>query len=129
MTGRGGPSEEDALARSRFRSPAVDHVDDRETIGLLQEILHFHTENPPGNEAPLARFLADHLAGLGFETRCYESEPGRASLVARLRGTGGSRSLGLSGHLDIGPIGTGGRATRGGARLPTARSTAGAPAT
>jgi len=89
------------------RSPVVDHVDDDETIALLQELLHFHTENPPGNEAPAAEYLAGYLGRLGFQTRCYESEPGRASLVARLPGSGGGRSLALNGHLDIGPIGTG----------------------
>ena len=73
----------------------------------MQELLHFHTENPPGNEAPAAEYLAGYLGRLGFQTRCYESEPGRASLVARLPGRGGGRSLALNGHLDIGPIGNG----------------------
>lgn len=95
------------MTLASLRSPAVDHVDDRETIALLQELLHFHTENPPGAEAPAAEFLAAYLGRLGFETRCHESAPGRASLVARLRGQGGGRSLALNGHLDIGPIGDG----------------------
>jgi len=85
----------------------VEYVDDRGTIQLLQSLLHFHTENPPGNEGPAARFLADYLRPLGFETQYYESAPERGSLVARLPGEGGGRSLILNGHLDIGPIGTG----------------------
>jgi succinyl-diaminopimelate desuccinylase len=85
----------------------VDHVHASETIELLQALLRFHTENPPGNEGPAARFLADYLRPWGFETRYVESAPERGSLIARLRGTGGGRSLILSGHLDIGPIGTG----------------------
>ncbi len=85
----------------------IEHVDERQTITLLQTLLRFHTENPPGNEGPAARFLAGYLAPWGFETRYYESAPERGSLVARLPGTGGGRSLVLNGHLDIGPIGTG----------------------
>jgi len=108
------------------RSPVVDHVDDDETIALLQELLHFHTENPPGNEAPAAEYLAGYLGRLGFQTRCYESEPGRASLVARLPGRGGGRSLATSTSV---PSGTAGRAIPGAARSRTAGSTAEARAT
>jgi acetylornithine deacetylase/succinyl-diaminopimelate desuccinylase-like protein len=88
--------------------PAVTgHVDDRETIALLQRLLRLNTENPPGREGPAARLLAEYLRPLGFETEYHEPEPERGSLVARLRGTGGGRTLVMNGHLDIGPIGTG----------------------
>lgn len=87
--------------------PVTDYVDDAETIALLQALLRFHTENPPGNEEPAARYLGDYLARWGFEPTYYEAAPRRVSLVARLRGAGGGRSLALNGHLDIGPIGSG----------------------
>jgi acetylornithine deacetylase/succinyl-diaminopimelate desuccinylase family protein len=86
---------------------ALAAVDDREAIALLQGLLRINTENPPGNEAPAARFLAEYLRPLGFETEVHEPVPERGSLVARLRGAGGGRRLVLNGHLDIGPIGTG----------------------
>ena len=88
-------------------TPVTGHVDERETICLLRRLLRINTENPPGNEAPAARFLAEYLRPLGFETECHEPAPERGSLVARLHGTGGGRTLVMSGHLDIGPIGTG----------------------
>ena len=88
-------------------TPVTGHVDERETICLLRRLLRINTENPPGNEAPAARFLAEYLRPLGFETECHEPAPERGSLVARLRGAGGGRTLVMSGHLDIGPIGTG----------------------
>ena len=52
------------------------------------------------------RELAEHLAGRLHEWGCdevalVESMPGRPSVGARLRGTGGGRSLVLNGHLDI----------------------------
>jgi succinyl-diaminopimelate desuccinylase len=85
----------------------IDRVDDAETIALLQRLLRLNTENPPGNEGPAARLLAEYLQPLGFETEYHEAAPERGSLVARLRGGGGGRTLVMSGHLDIGPIGTG----------------------
>ncbi len=88
-------------------TPVTAHVDDRETISLLQRLLHLNTENPPGNEGPAARLLAEYLRPLGFETEYHEPAPERGSLVARLCGTGGGRTLVMNGHLDIGPIGTG----------------------
>ena len=88
-------------------TPVTSYVDDHETIALLQRLLRINTENPPGNEEPAARMLADYLAPLGFETEYHESAPARTSLVARLRGTGGGRTLVMNGHLDIGPIGAG----------------------
>ena len=40
------------------------------------------------------------MRALGMETTEYEPEPGRVSVVGRLRGTGGGRSLLLYGHID-----------------------------
>src|ERR1700746_3201700 len=88
-------------------SPVTGHVDDAETIRLLQRLLRLNTENPPGNEGPAARLLAEYLQPLGFETEYHEAAPERGGLVARPRGGGGGRTLVMSGHLDIGPIGTG----------------------
>jgi acetylornithine deacetylase/succinyl-diaminopimelate desuccinylase family protein len=88
-------------------TPVTGHVDDRETIALLRRLLRLNTENPPGNEGSAARLLAGYLAPLGFETEYHEPVPERGSLVARLRGTGGGRTLVMNGHLDIGPIGSG----------------------
>jgi acetylornithine deacetylase/succinyl-diaminopimelate desuccinylase family protein len=88
-------------------TPVTGHVDERETIALLQRLLRLNTENPPGNEAPAARLLEEYLRPLGFETEYHEPAPERGSLVARLSGTGGGRTLVMNGHLDIGPIGTG----------------------
>jgi acetylornithine deacetylase/succinyl-diaminopimelate desuccinylase family protein len=88
-------------------SSVTSCVDDHETITLLQRLLRINTENPPGNEEPAARLLAEQLEAVGFETEYHEAAPARGSLVARLRGTGGGRTLVMNGHLDIGPIGTG----------------------
>lgn len=55
-----------------------------------------------GHEAELAGFMAERLREWGAdEVELVESRPGRPSVGARIRGTGGGRSLILNGHLDI----------------------------
>ena len=57
------------------------------------------------NVRVLQRFFADAVAAGRVETQVLESAPGRASLVARVRGTEPSApSLGLLGHLDVVPV-------------------------
>ncbi|HEX6058575.1 MAG TPA: hypothetical protein VFZ11_06110, partial [Gemmatimonadaceae bacterium] len=59
-----------------------------ETVEHLRRLLRIDTVNPPGNEIVAARYLEDVLAGAGIETRVLEPAPGRAAVVARLRGRG-----------------------------------------
>lgn len=82
-------------------------IDPDAVIDFLRSILAINTENPPGNEEPVARVIAGRLMPLGFEIEFFEPEPKRTSLMAVLRGEGGGRSLVMNGHIDIGPIGEG----------------------
>jgi acetylornithine deacetylase/succinyl-diaminopimelate desuccinylase-like protein len=55
-----------------------------------------------GNERELAEHLAGRLREWGCdEVALVDAMPGRPSVGARLKGTGGGRSLVLNGHLDI----------------------------
>lgn len=71
-----------------------------EAAGLLAALIRARSCNPPGNETAAACVLGAYLreAGIGYEV--YEAAPGRANLVARIRGSGGSPSLLLLSHLD-----------------------------
>ncbi len=68
---------------------------------LCQQLLRIDTTNPPGNERPAADLLATELAAAGLEPVIHESAPGRANIVARLRGTGARPPLLLTAHLDV----------------------------
>jgi acetylornithine deacetylase/succinyl-diaminopimelate desuccinylase-like protein len=71
-----------------------------EVTTLLQELIRLNTVNPPGNETAAAELLRDYLEPLGIECELYARVPGRANLVARIRGHGdGPRLLFLS-HTD-----------------------------
>lgn len=51
-------------------------------------------------EAEIAARVATELAAMGLEVERLESTPGRPSVVGRLAGSGGGRSLAFNAHLD-----------------------------
>ena len=71
-----------------------------EAVDLLRELIRLDTVNPPGNETAAAELLRDYLAESGVEGELYAKEPGRANLVARLRGSGAGPRLALLSHTD-----------------------------
>jgi acetylornithine deacetylase/succinyl-diaminopimelate desuccinylase-like protein len=75
-----------------------------EAVEHFKALLRIPTVNPPGNERPAAEYLARLFAAEGIEHTIIESEPNRASIVARLRGTGQAAPLLLNGHLDVVPV-------------------------
>ena len=73
----------------------------RETLANLQSMLRVNSVNPPGNEIGVARFLEGVLAADRIETHVFEPAPGRAAVVARLRGNGSKRPVLLIAHMDV----------------------------
>jgi acetylornithine deacetylase/succinyl-diaminopimelate desuccinylase-like protein len=88
------PSQDPRLDWRALSAEAVEH---------LKALLRIDTTNPPGNERPAADYLAAVLDREGIEYRIVESLPTRASLVARLPGSGKKAPLLLNGHLDVVP--------------------------
>jgi acetylornithine deacetylase/succinyl-diaminopimelate desuccinylase-like protein len=74
-----------------------------EALGYLQALLRIDTTNPPGNERPAAELIAGVLEREGIAYQLLESEPRRASVVARLTGSGAAAPLLLNAHLDVVP--------------------------
>ncbi|HRQ01208.1 MAG TPA: M20/M25/M40 family metallo-hydrolase, partial [Terrimesophilobacter sp.] len=74
-------------------------------IALTQQLIAINSISPdldpagPGEDA-IAAWCAAWLAEHGFEVERIEETPGRPSIIATARGTGGGRSLLLNGHLD-----------------------------
>ena len=85
--------------------PQIDAEIRREEVVELMRGLQAFQSFPP-NEAPCMPYLAEWLRARGVAAGLPEmrDEPGRVNLVARLRGSGGGRSLMFNGHLDIDPI-------------------------
>jgi acetylornithine deacetylase/succinyl-diaminopimelate desuccinylase-like protein len=77
---------------------------EEEVVELCRDLIRFDTSNPIRPERPAAEYVAEKLAEVGLDPVILESEPGRASVVARVEGTDPSRdALLMHGHLDVVP--------------------------
>jgi len=80
-------------------------IDTNYLIDTLVDLVRINSINPslvPGapGEAEIAAYIADSLCDLGLEVAKHETEPGRVSVVARLRGAGDGPCLMLYAHED-----------------------------
>ena len=83
---------------------AVHPAAQDEVVGLLSELIQINTSNPTHQERPAAEWMAARLDEVGVDAQIVESEPGRASTIARIAGTDSSRPpLLIHGHLDVVP--------------------------
>jgi acetylornithine deacetylase/succinyl-diaminopimelate desuccinylase-like protein len=83
---------------------------DGEVVDLCRELIRMDTSNYGDDSGPGERKAAEYVAALldevGIESRLYETEPGRTSLVAHWgpsEARDGQGSLLLHGHLDVVP--------------------------
>ena len=75
-----------------------------EVVDLCRDLIRIDTSNPIKPERPAAEYVAEKLADVGLHPEIVESEPGRASVVARMEGADPSRpALLIHGHLDVVP--------------------------
>lgn len=72
-----------------------------EAVTFLTALVKIDTSNPPGDEIKAANYIKSLLDKEGIPSEIFESAPGRANLVARLKGSGTKKPLMLMGHLDV----------------------------
>lgn len=72
-------------------------------ITWLKDILRM--DSTTGNEKIVADYLTSILQNAGIATRQIEYAPGRNQLIATLNGTTAGNILGVSGHMDVVPVG------------------------
>ncbi|GAA1209020.1 ArgE/DapE family deacylase [Rhodoglobus aureus] len=87
--------------------PATQHP----VVTLLEDLIRIDSSNPdlvPGapGESAIADYVTSWLSERGFDCHRLEKTPGRPSIVAISRGTGGGRSIMLNGHLDTVSLGS-----------------------
>ncbi len=75
-----------------------------EVVQRLAEYVRIDTTNPPGNENRGVEWLEQILRDEGIPFETGESAPGRASIAARLKGTGNEPALVLLSHIDVVPV-------------------------
>ena len=80
-------------------------IDRKYTLETLARLVQINSINPtlaPGapGEKEIATFIAESLRACGLAVETLEPAPGRTSVLGRLAGTGGGRSLMLNAHCD-----------------------------
>jgi len=76
----------------------------REAAQFLRDLIRIDTQNPPGNETQVARYVQAVLERNGIESEILELLPGRGSIVARLKGDGSKQPILLLAHEDVVPV-------------------------
>jgi len=75
-----------------------------EAVHFLADLVRIDTQDPPGDESKVAHYLEGVLKREGIASEILEPVPGRASIVARLKGNGKKRPLLIMGHEDVVPV-------------------------
>ena len=71
----------------------------KELVEFLQKLVQINSENPPGNERQIAKFIRSYLLGNNIESKIVSLEEGRDSLIVKIPGKE-ERNIALCGHLD-----------------------------
>jgi acetylornithine deacetylase/succinyl-diaminopimelate desuccinylase-like protein len=75
-----------------------------DVVETCRDLIRIDSSNPTSNERAIAEWVAGRLTDAGLSPEIYESDPGRASVVARWAGEDSSRAaLLIHGHLDVVP--------------------------
>jgi len=80
-------------------------VNRQRLIKLTRDLIRIDSQNPPGDECRIARFVKKYLDDLGVGTRIYEFKKRRSNVVAILEGRNKKQSLLITPHLDTVPAG------------------------
>ena len=87
-------------------TPLVDHILEVEVVNVCQQLIRLKSVNPPGDELGVVAYAAGYLQEAGLEVELVEHAPQRASLLARLPGSGKLPGLLFNAHPDTVPVGT-----------------------
>ena len=76
----------------------------QETAGFLRDLVRIDTQDPPGNESKVANYIGAIFKREGIPFEILEPVPGRASIVARIKGNGSKRPVLIVAHEDVVPV-------------------------
>lgn len=94
------------MALSPAETELLDAIDGAALSGLLQELVRRPSPNPPGDEAAVARHLAETCEALGFRTEVEDVAAGRPNVYASI-GPADVPGLLFLLHTDTVPAGEG----------------------
>src|SRR4030095_11488122 len=70
-------------------------------VELMEQYLRINISNSPGHEIAASRFFKKIFDQYGIENEIFEYKPGRANIIARLKGNGSKRPIILLSHTDV----------------------------
>lgn len=83
-------------------------INKKRLITLTQKLIQINSENPPGNEFEIARFLRQYMGAFGLKCKLYEFAPKRSNLLGLLKANSKeAKTILISPHLDTVPAGRG----------------------
>ncbi len=87
-------------------------INKQRLITLTKKVISMNSENPPGNELALAKFIEKDMRALGLHVKTYTYAKKRPNIVATLKGSlprakAAKEALLLTPHFDTVPIGKG----------------------
>ncbi len=85
--------------------PILQRVRDSDVVALCRDLVRIKSVNPPGDERPIAEFVGNVLRDAGLSVELLPHDGTRASVLARLPGSGERPGLLYSAHLDTVPVG------------------------
>jgi len=83
----------------------LNRIQETEVVSLCRDLVRFKSVNPPGDELEIAEYVAGVLREAGLTVEMVPHTPTRASVLARLKGSGEMPALFYTGHLDVVPVG------------------------
>jgi acetylornithine deacetylase/succinyl-diaminopimelate desuccinylase family protein len=87
----------------------LDRVDRTELVALTQQMVRIRSENPPGDEKPVAVWLTERLkeSGLQVERKAVDPHPERPNVIATWDTGLDGPTLLFNSHMDVVPAGEG----------------------
>lgn len=83
-------------------------INRKRLIQLTRKLIQIDSQNPPGNEFEIVKFIRDYLSGFGLKSKIYEFAKNRPNVVALLKAENpGAKTILISPHLDTVPAGLG----------------------
>src|SRR3989338_1224513 len=87
-------------------------INDKRLVKILQNVISYDSQNPPGKELALAKFIEKDMRLLGLDVKIYTYEKDRPNIVATLRGhwprkKAAREAVLITPHFDTVPFGGG----------------------
>lgn len=74
---------------------------------LIQKLISIDSQNPPGNESKIVRFVEGYLKRFGIKSEIITLRKNRPNLIALIEGKNKKHSILITPHLDTVPAGRG----------------------